>query len=165
MKEEQEEHSGYRRDGFLYRSVRQLRLIASYLNMFGVVLLAFTVAHIAVVALSLRRTSAIIYFFDLPIFSAAMFIIVTTLALVFDVCRRRGDTLYEAVSDGFKSSSSSSGPDINFDDELMHEARYSLRNFDKASDLPLLPGKFGPAILVGTNLILLILVITRVSNF
>lgn len=165
MKKEKEEYSIHRGEGFLNRSVRRLRVTASYLNMCAVFLLTCTVTHIAVVALSFSRSFYVYGVSDLPLVSVAIFITVTILALCFDVFRRRGDALYEAVSDGFKSAGSSSSSDSYLDEELMHEARYSLRNFDKASDLPLIPGKFGPAVLVGSNLILLIFVISWASKF
>jgi hypothetical protein len=84
--------------------------------------------------------------------------------------RKRGDALFEEISDELQwnirgtrllkdKSPAKERPEI--------QARVVLRTFARASDLPIIPGKFGPAIYITVNLLITFLAIflPRVLKF
>ena len=82
-------------------------------------------------------------------------------AAFHDAMRRRGDVLFEEVSNelhwGGKESSDVTGSEAKHSDRPTLDARITLRSFAYASDLPLIPGKFGPGIYIVVNLFFLFL--------
>lgn len=78
--------------------------------------------------------------------------------IVFDATRRRGDTLFDEISDELqwnirqnaeaRSDNYSIAPEFN--------VRVMMRDFIRATDLPLLPGKFGPALFAAASIALAI---------
>ena len=95
--------------------------------------------------------------------------------LGFEILRKNGDALFQEISDelqwriGRKSklprskepSISSATPQLKVDKYSKYkpdlDARIILRNFTLASDLPLIPGRFSPAIYIGLNFALVFL--------
>lgn len=82
-------------------------------------------------------------------------------AAFHDAIRRRGNVLFEEVSNelhwGGKESKDVTAPEAEHSDRPTLDARITLRSFVYASDLPLVPGKFGPSIYVVVNLSFLFL--------
>ena len=82
---------------------------------------------------------------------------VLILAVVYETLRKRGNVLFEEISDELQWNVQGGGakplaekrPDLN--------ARLVLRTFARASDMPLFPGKLGPALYVILNLVLLLM--------
>ncbi len=87
--------------------------------------------------------------------------------------RKQGDTLFEEISDGLQLQLQlQSVPVVRGTDSLSEgntmsvlKARLILRTFAQASDLPLVPGKFGAAIYVAVNLLLLFSEFLRFTRF
>ncbi len=79
---------------------------------------------------------------------------------VFENLRRGGDALFEEISDelhwhlGYRKQTAS-GTVTNGGQPP--DARLVLRAFAQAADLPLIPGKFGPAIYAGVNVVIALL--------
>ncbi len=77
-----------------------------------------------------------------------------------ETVRKQGDTLFEEISDEIQRGMrmSPQGMTYSISDDLLLRARIALRNFAKAGELPLVPGKFGPTIYAAVNLLIPILV-------
>jgi hypothetical protein len=142
----------------------QIILISSLMSTMGVIL-----------AWLVRRT----YFFNfvadggvmLPLFVIFLTLLISSAVTAFfstvlyEACRRRGDVLFEEISDelqwrippqaptGLKSRIDSSvaamRPHLN--------VRITLRTYAKTTDLPLFPGKFGPGLYFIYNVIVLVI--------
>lgn len=131
-------------DGFTYY-LHQLRQAAFMLRALGVILAVGTVIAIlwapAVIA-RMERYSFSNYFFSWALLIGFNVLI----ALAFETLRKRGDAIFEELSDEFqwhlggdKRRSAEIGPSrppINL--------RVTLRSFLSAGDLLLAPGRFGP---------------------
>jgi hypothetical protein len=102
---------------------------------------------------------------------------VTVVALLIvtshEYLRKSGDSLFEEISDDLQKNVRSK--DLRLQktkaraskNKVPNSARYTLRAFAKGADLPLIPGRFGPAIYAGINLVLLFLhyfIITSQGN-
>jgi len=80
--------------------------------------------------------------------------------VVFENLRKGGDALFEKISDelhwylGYRKQKDN-GTAANDGQPL--DARLVLRAFARAADLPLIPGKFGPAIYAGVNVVIALL--------
>jgi uncharacterized protein YacL len=78
-------------------------------------------------------------------------LMVALLAFRFDSFRRDGDIYFEELSDELHANKLKSNSDRN---ELALKARIVIRRFTNAASLPLLPGKYGPALLLFINLLM-----------
>lgn len=77
---------------------------------------------------------------------------------LYETFRREGDALFEEISDELEWDIRSRRISAKMPQEKPELAvRTVLRKFARASDLPLIPGRFGPAIYAGLNLLLGIL--------
>jgi hypothetical protein len=81
--------------------------------------------------------------------------------VLFENLRRGGDALFEQISDelhwhvGYRKQKENGA--VADDDGQLSDARLVLRAFAGAADLPLIPGKFGPAIYAGVNVVFALL--------
>lgn len=73
-------------------------------------------------------------------------------AFRFDQLRRNGEVISEIISNETEKGSPHRS-------SLSVETRYVLRDFSRSSDLPLVPGKFGPAVICAVNLFVLFFVL------
>jgi len=79
------------------------------------------------------------------------------LTIYFEYLRKRGEAVFEEISDdlhwyiGYKKENSKE----NSEKKPGLEIRVLLRSFAKITDLPLIPGRFGPAIYIGINIVLI----------
>lgn len=77
---------------------------------------------------------------------------------MYEVWRKRGDALFEEVSDemewNIRGARLSEGGTIARERPNI-EVRATLRTFARASDMPFIPGRLGPAIYIAVNLVLL----------
>jgi hypothetical protein len=94
----------------------------------------------------------------------------SALVVMCESWRKQGDALFEEISDELQWNVR--GARLLKDKPLVKErpelqARVVLRTFARASDLPLIPGKFGPAIYVAVNLLVmcLVFVLPRIIEF
>jgi hypothetical protein len=150
-------------------SLSDLRYITRQLQRFGLVALTFTVLNFAslILCLSLRFLpirgfTYIVLAFYLPILTTviAIFGIVR-----YDLLRKRGDALFEEISDELQwnirknlaAPTTTDRPELN--------ARVALRSFARATDLPLVPGKYGPGIYGTINFVILFLCFYLLRTF
>ena len=86
-------------------------------------------------------------------------ILALILVVFYETLRKQGESLFEEISDELewhilaepsKQSASPTGerPSLS--------ARIVLRSFVRATDLPLVPGKFGPSLYAGINLLAIV---------
>jgi len=150
----------------LEASQERLFLITSRLNRLGLMSLFATVTNVVMTVLSLTSIPYMRDDFELqdlvgPLVFLDALVALTAVVLLtlFDVLRRRGDTVYEALSDEVEhllSRRSASGQPTSFRVPLY--LRLTMRGYASATQLPLVPGRSGPAVLAGLNLLLLLLV-------
>jgi hypothetical protein len=79
-----------------------------------------------------------------------------------EIWRKRGEVLFEEISDEVERRTVMIARDPKFEEEkpgLLLRARLALRDFAHASDLPFIPGKFGPTIYAAVNLLIPILIL------
>lgn len=79
-----------------------------------------------------------------------------------EIWRKRGDVLFEEISDEVERRTVVIAKEPEFEEEkpaLLLRARLALRDFSHASDLPFIPGKFGPTIYAAVNLLIPILIL------
>lgn len=82
--------------------------------------------------------------------------------IMYDVFRRRGSGIFEELSDTlqFLSYGTSKDPSSTYPEEeeklshIMIEARFVMREFSSSSNLPLIPGQYGPSIFFLINLLI-----------
>lgn len=142
-------------------AVTSLSRIRQRLVLAGQLTFVATIAHVLVALATLGR----FWQFGFGI-QASLFLIVVTAAaaLVFESLRRRGNALFEEISDEFQwhltekyrdalPSSDAPRPPLRY--------RVELRSFSRASDLPLAPGLPGPAAYVLINIALAITLVIR----
>lgn len=98
------------------------------------------------------------------IISATGLFFVLVCVVYFETLRKRGDVIFEELSDDLqwyirdgKKLQTHTG-DYDDSESWAEErptlsARIVLRAFSQAADLPLIPGRFGPAIYAGINLL------------
>ncbi|MGC2236757.1 MAG: hypothetical protein WA584_11385 [Pyrinomonadaceae bacterium] len=149
----------------LEKSLESLNQITKKLNLLSSIILVLTFSNLIAIALALYdspgyldkgysstyKTSAMIllFFYWIP------FLLVITAIYSYESKRKQGEVLFEEISDELewhiksdKTEAASTRPEIN--------ARVSLRSFFKTTDLPFVPGKFGPAFYLGFNIIITI---------
>jgi hypothetical protein len=150
----------------LQSSLDRLEYISLKLRQFGMFTFLSTLIYILIV---LFLTLGIKYTYSLLIRSGGLFITLATLNLLlslscvvmYESLRRRGDTLFEEISDELQwkigrearnEKVANESPPLN--------ARVVLRTFARTTDLPLVPGKFGPAVYAGINVLLTLYLIS-----
>jgi hypothetical protein len=90
------------------------------------------------------------------IVNASLFVISLLAIVMYESWRRRGDAVFEEISDeiqwnvGYRDRETS---EKYPDQSPPIVARVMLRNFARTTDLPLVPGKFGPAIYAAVNVL------------
>ena len=127
----------------------------------GALLVMLTITNIALLLMgissffSLLSKPFLVCSFGIAIFCAGA-------AYVFDILRRDGNILFEIISNELHSVEAEPFLDepvetVNVEDDIKIDridALVELRQFTQNSDMPLLPGKFGPAILLLVNLLI-----------
>ncbi len=86
---------------------------------------------------------------------------VLIIATSFERLRRFGDVLFLEISDelqwNIRATEMRAGESAASERPKLH-VRIALRSFARASDLPLIPGKFGPAIYIAINVLSAVMV-------
>ncbi|MFC1834043.1 hypothetical protein ACFL2Q_04830 [Thermodesulfobacteriota bacterium] len=97
---------------------------------------------------------------DLPAWGVAILTAcVFITGVCFDSIRRRGDVFFEAISNELHAGAAAFLEiNKNYREEA-RESRILIRQFASASEVPLVPGKFGPGIMVLINVVLMGLVL------
>lgn len=127
----------------------------------------YSILIIATTFVNIINSFGIVFhdYYQLKIFnlSLTLFLIlfaffVLIFALIFDYLRKEGDAYFEELSDELHGAKISNNEEVKnsstSDAEFSLGARIIMRNYSNCSSLPLIPGRYGPALTVGVNLIL-----------
>lgn len=147
----------------LRAALSKLERVSQVLRRFSKVVLITTVVSFGILLATLligdRKPSGS---FDWP---AALSLLFGCIALYgcasHEMRRKRGEDLFEEIADEVerKIVSVAGNPTFEGELELLSRARLALRDFAHASDLPFIPGKFGPTVYAAVNLLIPILIL------
>lgn len=128
--------------------IDRMQAIAIRLRYLGLCMLIITMMNLGSAAAGSVRLIA--PFIGLQL-SAVSFVSVIFLAMLFEQLRRRGEIIYEEVTDELHrvhSEAALERPRIAF--------RIALKNFATSMDLPLVPGRYGVSLYILLNLFILV---------
>nr|VFJ91660.1 MAG: hypothetical protein BECKLFY1418A_GA0070994_101736 [Candidatus Kentron sp. LFY] len=137
-KDRDEVISGLERISGRMRVVSMLIMTTTLSNM---VLTLWTVHRISISDLSRWGAS------EMTVFILFCTIVAIMAAIGFDFLKRTGDAYFEELSDELHGSKIS-------DKEYSLKGRIIMRGYSNHASLPLIPGRFGPGIIAGVNLLL-----------
>jgi hypothetical protein len=147
-------------EGDLKGSLGDLRHITRLLQRYGFFALVFTVLNFAALILAssaryfqLTYISFVLLVVYLPI---SLTLIAVICIIRYESLRKRGDALFEEISDELQwnvRTESKANPHTS--DRPNLNARVALRSFARATDLPLIPGRYGPGIYATINFLML----------
>lgn len=134
--------------------IDRLRYVTASLRMLGLLALLMTIVNVTTVALYTE-----LYWRNVALMQLSVTLTVILVLIFHEFKKKLGDTLFEEISDEMqwylvkdrkemlKKSDKEETPPIS--------ARIQLREYVKTSDLPIIPGKFGPGVYVLINFIIL----------
>lgn len=156
----------------------RLRKIAFRLRYYGIVIVLLTSVNVfvfAIIASDIFKSREMIQV------SAAATLISFILLVAFDTEKRRGEIIYGEVSDTANNyiniyhnryvNSTESVDEDNKDYEDLHmsefEYRISIKEFANSTEMPLVPGQFGPLLFVAFNfgVMVAIILLERMGNY
>lgn len=131
-----------------------LTLIGTLSDLLSCIVIFFKVANYS--SSNYRNIDAQIFANFMIFLYVSSFIVILGALYLYESARRRGEVLFEEISDELEWHIDNSGntkasvrPEIN--------SRISLRSFTRTTDLPFIPGKFGPAFYLTLNIFLIII--------
>lgn len=150
-------------------SLGDLRFITRQLQRYGFIALISTVVNFASLILSLSLRFLPVGF-HISIFIAFYLPLIVTVTAVmaivrYDTLRKRGDALFEEISDELQWNVHQSVTETIARERPELNARVALRSFARATDLPLIPGRYGPGIYATINFLILFLSYYLVIKF
>jgi hypothetical protein len=128
----------------------RLRMMAFYIATFtalNLTILIFSLPFVNVFFLKIR---------SLPFIGAGCAIAALLCAVVHEISRKQGDVLFEEISDEVQWRVRSQGHEKIAPERPLLDVRVTLRSFAHASDLPFIPSRFGAAIYVAINILILL---------
>lgn len=139
-------------------SLDKLSRMTSRLSQLGLLLAAITGVN---VLFCLFLSMSGIRFADRLMLTATLALPAFILAGYFERLRKIGDVLFLEISDELQWNIRSK--EMRSEESAARErpkldVRITLRSFARASDLPLIPGKFGPAIYIAINVLIAVVV-------
>lgn len=137
---------------------RRLRFIAALVPLSSAIALAFWITTIALVALNPNFYAWVVAAWVSG--SGLTSLVPIALSVIFDNLRRRGDIAFSEISDGLEWEARLAGTTHSYRVSqpgtvraALRPERLALREFARASELPLAPGRYGPALYVGLNVL------------
>ena len=157
----------------LSEEIDHLRSITELLRVVGWACPVFTFLNLSVISLGTPlqlRPDAIVICSMLALACALLCVV------CFESLRKKGDAIFAEVSDELQwriRPVKKSRIDINGKKALEHwskdrptlKVRIVLRSFSKASDLPIIPGQFGPAVYSGINVLISLIYLSISFNY
>ncbi len=142
-------------------ALKRLEHTGQRLKITSITLLALSLLHISLVFSALSRL-LYINSSGVTMLSITLTFAVFFLALWFDALRKDGKSYYDEISGVLHGASTKTEEPREFKtDSLM--ARIAVRKFMNSYDIPLIPGKFGPGMLVLFNVLVLVMSVMSVS--
>lgn len=140
----------------LDETLQKLERINSRLSVYSWCVIALTVANLlAAITAWLSRHSSEVRFS--LFFNCLLGASVLAFAIHYENLRKRGDVLFEEISDELQWNIRGVGAKPLPEVKPSMSARLVLRTFARASDMPLIPGKLGPVGYVAINLLFVLL--------
>ena len=163
MKEE-DGYSRPRRARDVFSSIADLESITAKLSRYGTTVLSliFIKLLILIMIIKIGHSFSDVHTFSIFLFDLLLFIITFLLLSSYESNRKRGNVLFEIISDELQwyivnERSEINGSKSMYSEEkqarLKIEAGIALRSFTKTTDLPFVPGMYGPAIYIGINIV------------
>lgn len=137
---------------------KKLELIGQKLKLLSIVLLTATLMNWSMILSALGDAIYLGKSFTSLLSIIAAFM-VFFLALLFDSLRKDGKAYYDEISGVLHANSKNSEMELN---EGSIIARVAIRKFMNSYEIPLVPGKYGPGVLVILNLAIVVLWISSV---
>lgn len=136
--------------------IARLVRISFLLRQVGLIL-AFGTSSNVVLLLSTLVLGPVFYRYSMVAIAFSLTVLNIGMALWFETLRKRGDAIFEEVSDEFqwhigKKYADSSGGETDLARPQL-DVRLALRDFARSAELPLFPGRLGPAAYVAVNLV------------
>jgi hypothetical protein len=143
-------------------SLKELAHINQRLHALGLMVFAFTISNIFILLAILGRT-IFRWVAAEVIISISVTIGITFLIYVvrYERLHRKGDVIFEEISDELQwfikviDGKQKKTESFIADERPEIRARIVLRDFSRNTDLPFIPGKFGPAIYIAANVVIL----------
>lgn len=154
----------------LERSLDNLSSVTTRIRYLGIISFIVSIANFIVMGLVIGRTIFRFYGITTIVFTSVLLGIWALAGIVmYEYLRKKGDVLFEEISDELQWYVQSDGPDIGVqgtaEKRPILRARIVLRAFAQNTDLPLVPGKFGPAVYVLVNMIVVFLLLYFIRFF
>jgi hypothetical protein len=145
-----------REPAYLMDAVYQLERISARLTRIGLAALAGTAANIAVVLLGTLTENEYAAEWYLQVGAVIVGVVLLAVA-AFDTLRKRGDALFQEVSDELQWFVGRKDVETSLPQSRPFlPARVALRSFANAAQLPLVPGVRGPGLYAVLNLALVL---------
>jgi hypothetical protein len=137
-------------------AVESLNVISNQLTWQSTAILVFTLLDVIFLFLAVYTSSRVNAEIQWLILSLEL--VIALLAIVscfrFDMLRRQGNGYFEEISDALHNMIATTEDREGSQGKLHLHVRIIMRKFSSASDLPLIPGKYGPAAVSALNLAL-----------
>lgn len=152
---------------YLSHALLVLSKIRALLDMVGITIYICTACNIILVFSALSKIFYFAQYFYLYSSVGAMFFVFLAV-IAFDLTRRRGNAIFEEISDELQWRVTSTYVERDSTETFERpsiEARIRLRDFARASQLMLFPGRNGPALFLAVNVSVtfMLLVFSRLS--
>lgn len=129
----------------------RLRSISMQIMLMTLVNIALTLAAVSGIFRYFKSETLYVAVIAVPVVCAILAIVS---ALQFDFYRKEGDAYFEELSDELHGSKISNNKETYVREEFSLRARIIMRNYSNCASLPLIPGRYGPGIMAGVNLML-----------
>jgi hypothetical protein len=172
----------------MYRMTRELHLITYFLRLLGFPVLIASLANLAVLVIAVINGISVQQYNQInsnaianfersaKYFSSqwleinlAVLILALILLAISDTLRRRGDALFQEISNAYQELELEADLSSPFFQEEIEagstRARTELRSFSTAADLPLIRGRYGAAIYAAVNVIIVIVAVILYTQF
>jgi hypothetical protein len=158
-------------NGELDSGLRQLERISGRLRLLGLIIILLTALNYGALAFTmlgfaLHGSASLVTFLLMYAVSSSIAVFITI--FTYESQRKQGDTLFEEISDELQWHIRQKHPGVQPvipDDRPSLSARVILRAFARSTDLPFVPGKFGPTVYAVVNIFVLFLALYFVRSF
>lgn len=137
-------------------ALEKLDRISNNLRSYSLMLVTVTLANLVFTMLLMsgmyRAFKSESFGLTISLFPIILAIFVVLIAFRFDVLRKDGDAYFEELSDEMHGKKISEENE-SYKNSISLKARVIIRSYSNAASLPLVPGRYGPAILAATNII------------
>jgi hypothetical protein len=144
------------------QSMSELRMVTRRLRLLGLVIVLFTVGSVLEALILPLFPGYDLTNRSLALMAASLAVAALALIILYDRTRRRGEALFEEISDEFQWYIARPTTKGGVTPPL--DVRVVLRTFAKTSDLPIVPGRFGPAIYATVNIVAALITVFLLSG-